>query len=203
MFVIETKVESGERGEDRVAIERLEDRLVVVVADGAGGTGSGAEAAETVCKRICEAARQGTRGAEAWQLMLRELDLLVASGSGGQSTATVVEIDADNVCGASVGDTEAWLVRARDAVDLTTDQERKPLLGSGEARPAAFGPINSGGRLLVATDGLFGYSTHAAIEATVRDGSLSTALDRLAASVVLRSGAYPDDLAMVLGEWAG
>jgi hypothetical protein len=40
------RVERGSRGEDRAAVVHVPAGLVVVVADGAGGTGSGAAAAE-------------------------------------------------------------------------------------------------------------------------------------------------------------
>ena len=202
-FVLESKLVQGDRGEDRVAIERQRDVWVVAVADGAGGTGSGGAAAEFICSRVSEAARSGTRGAESWSKVLRAIDEeLVADGLGGEATAVVVEIGDATVCGASVGDTEAWLFSSDQARELTNHQNRKPLIGSARARPCAFGPVDACGRLLIATDGLFGYATPAAIESVVRAGQLGETLTNLAASVALPSGAYRDDVAIVLGEWA-
>jgi len=79
--------------------------------------------------------------------------------SGGQCTAVVVEISEGRVFGASVGDSGAWMLPGKAIVDLTENQNRKPLLGSDEASPMGFGPIEISGRLLIASDGLFKYAT--------------------------------------------
>ena len=57
----------------------------------------------------------------------------------GESTVVVVDVRADSICGASVGDSQAWIVNGADITDLTARQHRKPLLGSGEAEPVGFG----------------------------------------------------------------
>jgi PPM family protein phosphatase len=109
MVVASSRLESGGRGEDRVAVERAGGRFLVVVADGAGGTGGAALAAQAVC----DAAVANFRGghADSWPLLLERIDSLLASaGHGGQSTAVLVEIADGQVRGASVGDSEAWLV---------------------------------------------------------------------------------------------
>jgi serine/threonine protein phosphatase PrpC len=83
--------------------------------------------------------------------------------SGGQCTAVVVEISEGRVFGASVGDSGAWMLTGKTTIDLTENQHRKPLLGSDEALPMGFGPIELSGRLLIATDGLFKYATESDI----------------------------------------
>src|SRR5205814_8369243 len=53
------------------------------------------------------------------------------------------------------GDCGAWLIAENGIEELTADQVRKPLLGSGEAVPIAFESALGGATLLLATDGLF------------------------------------------------
>ena len=204
MLISTTRLERGTSGDDRVAVAELGDVTLVVVADGAGGTGAGGAVAEAICQRIIAAVRAGTRGASAWAECLAEADREVANaGSGGESTAVVVEIREGSVLGASVGDSEAWIVAPHRVLDLTEAQRRKPLLGSGRAVPVAFGPVAFEGRLLVATDGLFSYSSPDNRTRLVKSGSIEEAADALVATVRLRSGALPDDLALVLAEFAG
>ena len=79
---------------------------------------------------------------------------------------------AGNVAGASVGDSGAWLVNPASGrfVDLTANQHRKPLLGSGRARITPFfhsKKATSRDVLLVASDGLFATCTPAAIVAAL------------------------------------
>lgn len=82
-------------------------------------------------------------------------------------------------------------------------QPRKPLVGSGASRPAAFGPTALRGRLLVATDGLLKYAALEVIAAHCRSPSLEAAADAILQSVGLASGTYHDDVALALGELVG
>jgi serine/threonine protein phosphatase PrpC len=120
--------------------------------------------------------------------------------TGGQCTAVVVEISEARVFGASVGDSGAWMLNGKAIVDLTENQHRKPLLGSDESMPMAFGPIELSGRLLIATDGLFKYATESEIAQRAMGGSVNEAVDRLIAGVRLRSGALQDDVGIILLE---
>lgn len=43
---------SGGRDEDRIEVFQAGCQTILVVADGAGGVGGGAQAAETVCARM-------------------------------------------------------------------------------------------------------------------------------------------------------
>lgn len=83
-------------------------------------------------------------------------------------------------------------------VDLTRDQKRKPLLGSGNAIPIGFGPLACVSRLLLGSDGLFEYVPHERI----RDLSNSLPLANAAAALVdaarLPSGALQDDVAVIV-----
>ena len=58
---------------------------------------------------------------------------ILAAAIGGQITAVLVAVTAEGVVGASVGDSEAWIVRVDDVVKLTDGQQREPLLGTGDA----------------------------------------------------------------------
>ena len=102
--------------------------------------------------------------------------------------------------GASVGDSGAWMLTGKAIIDLTENQHRKPLLGSDEAMPMGFGPIELSGRLLIATDGLFKYATESDIAQRAMGVSVNDAVERLIAGVRLRSGALQDDVGIILIE---
>jgi hypothetical protein len=113
----------------------------------------------------------------------------------------VVTIAEDTVVGGSVGDSAAWLVSHVGLLDLTESQRRKPLIGSGRAKPADFGPVPFTGRLLLATDGLLRFLPHR----TIADVVLSSPLQAVPAALVAcltRTGAdLPDDVAIVVAEY--
>ena len=202
MLTVAHSVESGGRGEDRLLVERHGARTLAIVADGAGGMGGGAAAAAMACSIAAQRLRTGGKGTgEDWARCLYEADQAVVR-TGGQCTAVVVEISEGRVVGASVGDSGAWLLTGKAIVDLTENQHRKPLLGSDEAMPMGFGPIEFSGRLLIATDGLFKYATESDIAQRATALSVNDAVDKLIAGVRLISGALPDDVAIILIECA-
>jgi PPM family protein phosphatase len=204
MVVVASRLASGARGEDRIAVERGAAGLLVVVADGAGGTAGGAEAAQAVCDAVVEAFRARSSGGAAWDGFLRLVDATLAKADhGGFSTAVVVEIVDGQVAGASVGDSGAWLVAPDGIVDLTERQVHKPLLGSGAARPVAFGPVSLRGRVLVGTDGLFKYASRARIASATVEGTAEAAVAALVDAVRLRNGTLQDDVAVVVCEETG
>ena len=139
--------------EDRVLVVQSDQRTMIVVADGAGGIGNGDLAAETVIREV-SASYQAITSADQWEAKLREIDCRIGAG---ESTAVVVDLRPDAILGASLGDSRAWIIRDGDVVDLTANQIRKPLLGSGEARPVAFSSGALAGTLIVATDGFCNY----------------------------------------------
>jgi len=100
--------------------------------------------------------------------------------------------------GASVGDSGAWLLTPPDFVDLTEDQNRKPLLGSGLAKPVAFGPYSISGRLLVASDGLFKYVACERIRELATTLPLASTAGALVDAARLPSGALQDDVAVIV-----
>jgi hypothetical protein len=200
MLATALKIQNSVCGEDRAVVRHDGDRLVVVVADGAGGTRSGAAAAQAVCDAVLAAPSDGT----PWDVALREVDqMLVRSNGGGLSTGVVVEVVGLILRGASVGDSGAWLIDSSQIVDLTADQQRKPLLGSGNAQPTSFGPAPFRGRLLVTSDGLLKYARYSEILRCARLGPLEDSARALLDAVRLRSGTFQDDVAIVLAEDVG
>lgn len=196
---VATRRVSGGRGEDRVMVEQADGRTLLVVADGAGGTGSGAAAADLACNLVAAAFRRGGMSAASWVAELSAIDRTLLTGApGGQTTVVAVEVDGDEVRGASVGDSGCWAIDSSGCVDLTSGQSRKPLLGSGAARPTVIGPTRLPPRLLVATDGLLKYCPRAEIVRIVVNGTPENAVEELISKVRLGSGRFQDDVAIAL-----
>ncbi|MBN2293458.1 MAG: protein phosphatase 2C family protein [Pirellulales bacterium] len=130
------------------------ESVLIVVADGAGGSGDGNVAATTVIDRV-EDFGSKTQKCPSWCDALKKIDLAIGEG---ESTAVVVEMNGDGISGASVGDSRAWIIRNRQIMDLTASQHRKPLLGSGKVSPVGFFHSSLDGLLIVATDGFCNYS---------------------------------------------
>jgi serine/threonine protein phosphatase PrpC len=189
-------VSQSSEGDDRCLVLAYADRVVVAVADGAGGTGRGAEAAACIVELVNERSRE--RRFDVLEL-LRTCDMQLAQGgSGGETTAVVVVVDENGIAGASVGDSGAWIVDAKSHVDLSRGQVRKPLIGSGAAIPVPFGGAPLNGTLLVASDGLFKYGSAARIREIASEPELDAVAERLIDSVRLRSGRLQDDVAVAL-----
>jgi hypothetical protein len=190
---------SGRTGADHVAVLPLGDGVVLVVADGAGNSRRGAEAAAAVVRAVQDATARRTdlSRPEAWSDVLEQCDAQLASG-GGESTAVIARVTEDRIIGASVGDSELWWVRGGQHTVLTRHQRRKPLLGSGEAMPVFFEQPWSEGVLLAASDGLFKYADAGRIQALCSGTDLATAARSLAALPRLASGGLQDDVGLVL-----
>ena len=188
-----TVVSSGRSAQDRVAVFVRGEDLVAVVADGAGGTSGGAEAAALVVdhvRRVVEG-DANLREPGLWRRVL--LDASLAAEAVGQSTAVVIGPGQ----GASVGDSEAWLIKSDRMIDLTEGQPRKPLLGGGFAEPAIFAVnVSVGDVLLLATDGLFKYVNRERICELARRQPLSP--EGLVQAARLPSGGLQDDVGIVL-----
>jgi hypothetical protein len=174
-------------GEDRIALQRTADGFVLALADGAGGTGGGAAAAELAVRLVME-------GRAPWAEVIRAID---ASLNGGQCALVIAAVSGAAISGASVGDCGAWLI-GEIVQDLTASQVRKPLVGAG-ATPVAFEAELAGSTLLLASDGLFNYASREVILKAARGPDLQAAAKALAALPRLRSGAFPDDVSVILG----
>ena len=164
-YVVKIQPLRGE-GQDRVAVFARDDGgIVIALADGAGGTSNGAIAAQAVVDVV--------RGASGdWCELLRSLDRDVARLRGGQTTAVVLEITASTIRGASVGDSEAWLVFGDGRVGVLTEQQRrKPLVGAG-GDPVEIEASLGEATLVVASDGLFRFADRGAIARIVAGSDL-------------------------------
>lgn len=144
---------------DRAAWLRRGNRIVVAVADGAGKSADAGFAAEFAIKHAMNFVGRETSPlpAEQWFKIVGEIDGPLSLEPSGECTLVVADIGADRVTGASVGDSKAFLIDGR-MVDLTANQQRQPLLGSGEAVVRAFESALTAGTILVCTDGLHKYA---------------------------------------------
>jgi serine/threonine protein phosphatase PrpC len=87
---------------------------VFVLADGAGGTAGGADAAEAI---IASAERFAQSADLDPTHLLETLDRQLCNV--GQSTAVIALVSEDQIWGASVGDSGAWLLNKNGVLDLT------------------------------------------------------------------------------------
>jgi serine/threonine protein phosphatase PrpC len=200
-FVFDTKAASSRtHSEDRAEVFEYEDVLIVVVADGAGGLTGGAAASDALVNAV--RARIGEQpfdpyNMRAWVAVLSRADSDIARGAaGGETTAIVAVIGPAGVIGVSAGDSEAWMVGSR--TDRLTEKQDRTRIGTGQARPTPFHRRTMDGVLVIATDGLFRHTRSDSIAASCGPGTTSDIASRLVDLPRLRSGAYPDDLAVVV-----
>lgn len=188
-------------GEDRVRVVERDGQLIVVVADGAGGLGGGATAAELVVSMVSSspADSQPTHDARYWVSKLLDIDAALARAGGGQAAAVAASVCRGEVVGAAVGDAVAWLISPSEILDLTVQAARKPLLGDGAAIPRPFGPVRlASSTLLLATDGLWKYAARQVIGQRVLRAATPGPCTELIDAVRLRSGGLQDDVGVVL-----
>lgn len=180
-------------GQDRARVIEVGDDLIVALADGAGGTGNGATAAQAIVDAV-----GADSIADGWYALLEVLDCDTRRLGNGQSTAVIVSILGGVLSGASVGDSGAWLLQGTNVVDLTQGQQRKPLVGDGCA-PWRIPPTRlDGGTLLVASDGLLRYGKPLDIIRIASSEDLQAAAQALIDLVRLPNGTLQDDVAVVL-----
>src|SRR5262245_847814 len=183
-----------ERTEDRVKVIDFDQGVVIVVADGAGGVGAGDQAAESVIREVAAAASL-EHDQDKWRQILRQTDFRVGMG---ESTCVVAACSERGFVGATVGDSQAWLLSDGNLLDLTHNRVRKPLLGSGEANPQGFSHPMSQGVLIVATDGFCNYVRCEVLLKELLRQDFVVLARRLAEMVRLPSGELWDDVAIVV-----
>lgn len=195
-----TKLTAGYRTpcEDRVAIFTANDRTVIVVADGAGGSGAGDAAADAVVREV-EREFAGIHSADEWNALLRQADFRIGAG---ETTAVIVDVRAYGIAGASVGDSQAWIIEDGAMVNLTQNQVRKPLLGSGDASPVPFTGPPLRGVLLAGTDGLFNYIKPEAVIRIVSEEEFLSIPRKCLEAVRLPSGDLWDDVGIIAAKVA-
>jgi PPM family protein phosphatase len=182
------------RCEDRVAVFEDTDRVVLVVADGAGGMSQGDQAAEAVIREV-KTAYPRTSSREAWASLLAQIDGRIGAG---ESTAVVVDVSLSGICGASVGDSQAWLIKDGEIAIFTAQQNRKPLLGSGRSSPVGFSASALDGILLVATDGFCNYVKRPDVIKTVSQSKFAELPRKLLEMVRPKSGPLWDDVGIAV-----
>lgn len=195
-FTTSTFIERGNPElQDRLEVVRFENRVVLVVADGSGGRSGAAQAAEFTVRSARETA-VNLNGPEDCLRFLYELDQQIAQAADcGESTGVIVVLTSGELFGANVGDSAAWLFTAHDKEELT--RVRKPYLGAGVAVPHQFTRKVNGGTLVVASDGLWKYTSLDSIAQSVRAGKPERLATEMADLTRLRSGAIQDDIAIV------
>jgi serine/threonine protein phosphatase PrpC len=185
----------GSADQDRLVHRVVDDAEILVLADGAGGVAGGREAADFVVANALPA----TLTPEACVAELRRLDQALDDNARcGETTTVLLVISSGRIFGASVGDSGIWTCHPEASFDLTASQHPKPLLGSGTARPVAFGPHFFNDRILIASDGLLKYVSPQRIRSLALLEPISRAVDELVAAARLPSGALHDDLAVAL-----
>jgi serine/threonine protein phosphatase PrpC len=192
-------VAGNPQNQDRGLIIHDGPRVVLCVADGAGGLGGGAEAAILAVEMVRQHA-SFLINADACAELLRNMDATVAKDSiAGETTCALAILTSEEIFGASVGDSGVWLIPENgDQLNLTQAQKRKPFIGSGTAWPIPFRHARAAGGLLLATDGLLKYTSAERIIAVCREHLIDVAGQRLIELVRYPSGALPDDVTLIL-----
>lgn len=187
--------------QDRGVIINLDNCLVFIISDGAGGLGGGEKAAEIVIEEGKNIDKHYLGHADTffWADMLSQIDQKVYNDrEAGEATAIIIITDGKIILGASVGDSEAWIINGNKTVDLTSRQVRKPIIGSGSACPIPFGPVEFNGTLIMATDGLFKFTSMEKIQQTIATHEIEKSGFALIECVRLQSGSLQDDVTIIL-----
>lgn len=184
--------------QDRLEIFNESNRIIIALADGAGGISGGAQAAAAVVKIVSENRTSLHTAADCQSLLLRADQQISDDSVAGETTALVLAVDSVHLFGASAGDSEAYIFNESGAHNLTHRQHRKPFIGSGAALPVEFTLASPRGPLIAATDGLWKYTTLDRIQRELQNPQPETLPDRLANLVRLRSGALQDDIAIAV-----
>jgi len=176
-------------------------RVVLCVADGAGGRSGGVEAAVMATELVRQSAERLVN-AESCVELLHKLDSTIAKDAfAGETTCVLAVVTMEEIFGASVGDSGAWLIPVRgNHLDLTQGQQRKPFIGSGSAWPVSFRRQRETGWVLLATDGLLKYTSAERINTVCREDAAEVAAQRLIELVRYPSGALPDDVTVIVGD---
>ncbi len=188
--------------DDRAVVYQKQDILIAIVADGAGGMSGASEAADNFIKLVHKTIFTQTNYIDKinWSKVLTEIDsLLYKHPIAGETTGIIAVINNNCIVGASVGDSEAYLI-SNQSWCLTEHQYRKPLLGSGTAIPIAFGPINLDGTLILGSDGLFKYADFGEISHIIKSSQPKEGVLRLFDLLRLPSGSFMDDVAVIIAK---
>jgi len=204
-FVTENAA-SEKASQDEVHVFHRDTVDVVVLADGAGNSVTAGAAARTVVDVVAAVPCEDWASVDEHRLLrlFRELDERLVQLDKGESTGVVCLLRGEEIIGASVGDSGAWVITDSEYVDLTAQQRRKPLLGSGAAMPVVFRHNWANGKILVASDGLIKYADPFKIIDLIRREPVYPGFGKEVLRLVrMPSGGYQDDVSFALGQWAG
>ena len=201
MNAILQSVAGNPENQDRGLVLHDGPRLVLCIADGAGGRSGGAEAASLAVKLIRDDVFRLNNGAACVEA-LRLMDEAMARDSvAGETTCALAIVTPEEIFGASVGDSGVWWIPENgNLLILTEGQQRKPFVGSGGAWPVPFQRRNQPGWLLLATDGLLKYTSAERIVGVCREQPVEVATRQLIELVRYASGGLPDDVTVVLAK---
>ena len=165
----------SDKGEDSLAVINAGDTILLCIADGAGGMSGGLQASESVVEAVSSISTiKEYKSPDDIEAFMRDLDQKIfLNKDAGETTAIIVMIQANVIMGASIGDSECWLISDELKYELTTLQNRKPLLGSGSAVPIGFGPLEFDGSIVMGSDGLFKYMNINTIISKIEDQSVT------------------------------
>lgn len=202
------------RNEDRVVC--LPERGLFAVIDGLGGEAAGDIAAEEVAKEIASEQERSlveTFGAARDRLGQRVRDDARTWGMG--AVATAVRIRGGAIELAHVGDTRAGLLRGGAPLRWLTIDHVLPVANGAVTRDlgSAKGPaahwaqaaaeeLQTGDRVILATDGVHGVVAPSMIEAVLRTATSDEAFVTEVMCLVERAGA-PDNASVLVISIAG
>jgi PPM family protein phosphatase len=198
---VQVSASNRDQSEDAAEVFECGDSLVLALGDGAGGIHGGATASRALVSAVKSAVKNPATDmtdVRYWADLLRATDTALAKHARGQTTGIVVVLGESKLIGASVGDSDAWVIHSNGVDHLTVAQNTTHRLGSGHALSTTFERAGLAGVLLVATDGLFRYAAMDVIARIVRASPIGVAAEQLIELVRLRSGKFHDDMTAIL-----
>lgn len=168
--------------------------ILLAVLDGMGGEGPHGATAAAIGQKMLTARWSAATGAESIEQMVRDTSATVAErvpGAGSTVTAAIIKSNG-HLATLNVGDSRVYRLRGDHLAQLTTDHAiggaLTEFLGKdhrGEKPAVALedhGPMQSGDRILVASDGLHGKVSSEEIAAVLKKpGSTKALADELVA----------------------
>lgn len=177
-----------------------ENRLLVCIADGAGGYPDGLKASRTACEtamRFChDRSWQELLIPSTWDWIFRETDSVVGNVCDGRTALLTFALDKSSLTGGSVGDSKLFFHDGLSILDLTERQKIKPVIGAGSGFATFFHCENPNGRVYAMTDGVWKYCGFKQIEGSINI-PIETVPGKLRQNCELKSGELPDDFSII------
>lgn len=195
--VIQRSVAGHAVNDDAILCGENKHGRYFLLADGVSGQGHGQEAAMALVQTVQAGLAQMDTVDKRGLCQLTSMADLAVQATGGQTTAVIVQETVDGRIGCSVGDSMAMTLNADSHHELTSDQKRRPLVGSGRCEPVAWRD-RSKDILLLCSDGVHGHLSLRAIVDRVRAFPAHVAANYLIADLYTRYGNLPDDTSIVI-----